>query len=69
MQKEVVKELIQHKLTKNNLKQELELILSGDERAEQLSAYNELIEKLGGTGASGMVASKITKNTKAAMSH
>ncbi|WP_419212695.1 lipid-A-disaccharide synthase [Maribacter sp. X9] len=65
MQKEVVKELIQEKLTKQNLKKELTLILTGDSRRKQLKAYDELIKKLGGTGASKMAASLIIENTNA----
>ncbi len=65
MQQEVVKELIQDTFTKKNLKKELELILSGESRAKQLVAYDELIKKLGGTGASQMAATLIIKNTKA----
>lgn len=64
MQKEVVKELIQDELTKKNLKIELELLLNGAFRAKQLDAYNELIKKLGGTGASEKTASLIIANTQ-----
>lgn len=64
MQKEVVKELIQDDFTKNNLKKELSLILNGSFRENQLAAYDELIQKLGGTGASKEAASLIIKNTK-----
>jgi lipid-A-disaccharide synthase len=65
MQKEVVKELIQDNFTKKNLKKELDHILNGQFRATQLEAYDELIKKLGGTGASQMAATLIIKNTKA----
>jgi lipid-A-disaccharide synthase len=65
MQKEVVKELIQDSFTKKNLKRELGHILNGQFRATQLEAYDELIQKLGGTGASQMAATLIIKNTKA----
>tara|TARA_R110002051_G_scaffold4043_6_gene21443 strand:+ start:10981 stop:12102 length:1122 start_codon:yes stop_codon:yes gene_type:complete len=64
MQKEVVKELIQNNFTKQNLKKELELILKGETRNKQLSSYDNLIRKLGGTGASTLAASLIIKNTK-----
>ncbi|MEP5544542.1 lipid-A-disaccharide synthase [Maribacter dokdonensis] len=66
MQKEVVKELIQDDLTKQNLKKELSLILNGEARAKQLSSYNELIKKLGGAGASSNAASLIIENAKTA---
>lgn len=64
MQKEVVKELIQNDFTNKNLKRELSLILEGDSRVKQLASYDELIQKLGGTGASKKAASLIIQNTK-----
>jgi len=64
MQKEVVKELIQDDFTKKNLKKELLLILKGESRAKQIIAYDELISKLGGSGASNIAASLILENTK-----
>ncbi|MDP5061695.1 MAG: lipid-A-disaccharide synthase [Maribacter sp.] len=64
MQKEVVKELIQDDFTKQNLKKELTLILNGEARAKQLAAYDELITKLGGSGASDLAASLIIENAK-----
>lgn len=64
MQKEVVKELIQDDFTKENLKKELSSILHGEARANQLAAYDELITKLGGSGASALAASLIIENTK-----
>ncbi|TLP82761.1 lipid-A-disaccharide synthase [Maribacter sp. ACAM166] len=66
MQKEVVKELIQDDFTKKNLKKELLLILKGQSRAKQVTAYDELITKLGGSGASKKAASLIIKNTETA---
>ncbi|WP_276388475.1 lipid-A-disaccharide synthase [Eudoraea chungangensis] len=62
MDKEVVKELIQNDLTPKNLKQELEKILSGPEREQQLEAYNELEKRLGGKGASSKTAALIVEN-------
>ncbi|MDC6351230.1 lipid-A-disaccharide synthase [Zeaxanthinibacter sp. PT1] len=59
MGKEVVKELIQGDLTKEKLGQELAKILGGPERQEQLSAYEELRQKLGGRGASKKAAQLI----------
>ena len=64
MKKEVVKELIQDDFTKKNLKKELTSILDVEARANQLNAYDELITKLGGTGASAIAASLIIENTK-----
>ncbi|APQ16884.1 lipid-A-disaccharide synthase [Maribacter hydrothermalis] len=64
MQKEVVKELIQDNFTKQNLKKELGLILDGKTRTKQLASYDELISKLGGSGASALAASLIIENTK-----
>lgn len=59
MDKEVVKELIQHDLTTENLVKELRLIL-GENREEILSNYKVLKEKLGGSGASEKAAEIIT---------
>ena len=59
-----MKELIQDDFTKENLKKELTLILNGEARAKQLAAYNELITKLGGSGASDLAASLIIENAK-----
>jgi len=64
MQREVVKELIQDEFNKQNLKKELLLILDGEAREKQLASYNELITKLGGSGASSMAASLIIANAK-----
>lgn len=56
LDKEAVKELIQADLNEENLLHELSLILEGDKRAQVLQDYNELINVLGGAGASGKVA-------------
>ncbi|WP_339651018.1 lipid-A-disaccharide synthase [uncultured Maribacter sp.] len=64
MRKEVVKELIQDDFTKKNLKKELTSILDGETRVEQLASYDELITKLGGSGASAIAATLIIENTK-----
>jgi lipid-A-disaccharide synthase len=61
---EIVKELIQDKLTKVNLKNELNLILSGPKREKQINAYQLLSQKLGGPGASKKAASLIISNAK-----
>lgn len=59
MDKPVVKELIQSDLNEQNLKQELQLILSGDIREKMLKEYHQLIELLGNSGASKKVAQLI----------
>lgn len=68
MCKEVVKELIQSDLTSQNLKKELEKILHGKYRQDQLDAYRELEKKLGGKGASektaGLIISYLTNPLK-----
>jgi lipid-A-disaccharide synthase len=57
MDKEIVKELIQSDLTRENLSSQLNDILLGSETREKIkSAYRSLNEKLGGKGASGKVA-------------
>ena len=59
MDKEVVKELIQHDLSKNQLKEELGRIIEGNKRDQILVDYDVLIEKLGGVGASKNTAQHI----------
>lgn len=62
MDKEVVKELIQNKLTAANLKVALESINSDQNCREQILAdYSILKEKLGGPGASAKTAELINK--------
>ncbi len=57
MDREVVKELIQSDLNRENLSRELRSILNNmDARAKIISAYASLNEKLGGEGASKKVA-------------
>ncbi len=57
MDKVIVTELIQNKLTTRNLIVELEKILDdGPNRNSMLNDYNKLAKKLGGTGASAKVA-------------
>ncbi|MGI9551414.1 MAG: lipid-A-disaccharide synthase [Aurantibacter sp.] len=63
MNKEVVKELIQGKLTPENLKKEFLNILEGPRREAQFEAYYELEKKLGGKGASEKTAELIINNT------
>lgn len=56
LDKPVVKELIQTDLTSENLKQELQKILSGPVREAMLHEYDQLIKILGDSGASKKVA-------------
>lgn len=62
MDREVVKELIQSKLTTKNLQKELSKIIEGPERERILSDYKLLKEKLGGEGASELAARLIVEN-------
>ncbi|MBD0777194.1 lipid-A-disaccharide synthase [Maribacter sp. ANRC-HE7] len=62
MDKEIVRELIQDDLTTKNLKNELAKILEGSSREDQLKAYDQLEQKLGGRGASSKVAQLIVEN-------
>lgn len=59
MDKEIVKELIQHELTEENLAQELDNIIGGKGREEMKKSYKDLISKLGGEGASKKTAQLI----------
>jgi len=54
--KEIVKELIQHDFTRQNLKKELEEILDPRNKNEMQVHYEELRRKLGGPGASQKTA-------------
>ena len=65
MGSEVVTELIQNKLTPENLEKELDAILEGPKRETQLKAYEELRKKLGGEGASNKAASLIVDFSRA----
>lgn len=64
MDKEVVKELIQHDFTTQNLQQELTKILAETHREQLFLDYYELEQKLGGKGASENVAKEIVKSLK-----
>ncbi|MBU2995464.1 lipid-A-disaccharide synthase [Cellulophaga baltica] len=64
MDKEVVKELIQDDLNKNNLSIELDKILNPEKRALLLSEYNKLEQKLGGKGASENTATLMIDSLK-----
>lgn len=64
MDKEVVKELIQGDLTKENLIIELNKILKGDGRESMNEDYIRLEQKLGGVGASKKIAIKMIQYLK-----
>jgi lipid-A-disaccharide synthase len=59
MDREVVKELIQDDFNSENLSAELYRILYGPARNVQLQAYDQLLKKLGGPGASDTTAELI----------
>jgi lipid-A-disaccharide synthase len=59
--KEIVKELIQSKLTEINLKKELGVILSSEGRENMVKEYQLLEDKCGGTGASFNTANEMLK--------
>lgn len=59
MDKTVVKELIQAELNVVSLKQEMRQLLHAQYRQKMLEAYDDLEEKLGGTGASDTTALEI----------
>ena len=61
MDKEVVKELIQHDLNTKQLKAELTKILDGATRKQLFSDYYDLEQKLGGKGASANAAKLIVE--------
>ncbi|TSA29356.1 MAG: lipid-A-disaccharide synthase [Bacteroidetes bacterium] len=56
MGREVVKELIQHQLTRQNLIRELLQLFDPDSRMRMKQEFNELRKKLGGIGASSRTA-------------
>ncbi len=59
---EVVRELIQYSLNKENLKKELEAILPGGNKKENvLEGYSQLKHKLGKAGASARIAQDMVK--------
>ncbi len=66
MDREVVKELIQVKLTIKSLKNELgKIAVAGSYRDEMLANYDLLYEMLGGEGASALTASLMLKSMAA----
>jgi lipid-A-disaccharide synthase len=64
MDREVVTELIQKDFSKENLNRELSVILNPEGRESMLKDYSELIQKLGGKGASDKVASLIIQHNQ-----
>ncbi|UTW61455.1 lipid-A-disaccharide synthase [bacterium SCSIO 12741] len=63
--REIVKELIQGELNSKNLETELTAVLPGGNKRDQLlKDYEELREKLGGSGASEITASRMLKTLK-----
>jgi lipid-A-disaccharide synthase len=64
MDKEIVKELIQNELNESNLKIELDKLLTAETRNKMLLDYNELKEKLGGSGASKKTAELMVEYLK-----
>jgi lipid A disaccharide synthetase len=56
-----IPELIQQELNETNIKRELDLILEGRNREEQLISYKELKEIVGNAGASVRTAELIYK--------
>lgn len=64
MGREVVKELIQHFFTPKNLRRELERLLDPSTREMMQRDYNQLLQKLGGHGASDRTASLMIQYLK-----
>lgn len=62
--KEIVKELIQNELNEINLRQELSSILENAKRQQLESEYSDLIDILGGSGASEIAAKSMLKTIK-----
>ncbi len=64
MDKEIVRELIQDDLNEQNLKTELDKLLTSETRNKLLADYTELKTKLGGPGASQKTAELMIKYLK-----
>ena len=65
MDRELVKELIQAELNEQNIKHELQALLTNPESIKTITTgYAELKEKLGGGGASAKTASSLLKTLK-----
>jgi lipid-A-disaccharide synthase len=62
MNREVVKELIQHECNADSIAEEMRRVLPGGQgREKMLNDYNQLIETLGGSGASAKTANLMLK--------
>ena len=62
MDREVVKELIQHECTSSNIQAELDkIVIGGNSRKQMLEDFTELKNKLGAGGASRNVAQSLLK--------
>ncbi len=59
MDREIVRELIQDELTVENMKVELQQLLGVEKRKQMQSGFDELRQKLGGSGASRKAAESI----------
>lgn len=64
MDRELVKELIQAEMNIKQITKELEKCLVEEKRSTLLEGYDELIQKLGGTGASDSAATIIVEEAK-----
>ncbi|MVX35794.1 lipid-A-disaccharide synthase [Myroides sp. LoEW2-1] len=64
MDDDVVVELIQSDCNSNRIEEEFKKIVGGEYRTQLLHKYDQLIDKLGGTGASDHVAEEIIRNSK-----
>lgn len=65
MDREVVKELIQHECTSTNIQKELDkILLGGNSRNQMLEDFTELKNKLGAGGASRNVAQSLLKTIR-----
>ena len=62
MNKEIVKELIKNKCTKEEIIKELKNVLDLNKRKDLKHSYDELISKLGSSGSSKRVANDIILN-------
>lgn len=65
MDREIVRELIQHEFNKEQLVKEVKVLLSGARRAELKADYEALRLKLGGAGASAKTAALMFKYLQA----
>lgn len=63
LNRELVKELLQHDFTRENVRIELEKLLNGPARANMLKGYEELNSLLGPAGASQKTAALIVSRT------